>query len=298
MLASDVRASRAALLEWYRPRRRAYPWRRRPTPYRVLVSEVMLQQTQAGRVAPAFDRFVRRFPTIMSLAAAPPAEVLRAWSGLGYNRRAVSLSNAARIVALDHRGRVPSDPPVLAVLPGIGPYTAAAIASMAFGRAVPALDTNVRRVVARAVLGVEPASAPSAVAASAAAEWIDPDDPGAWNQAVMDLGREVCRPRPRCEACPVRPWCAGRRRVRVAAPAGSRGRPAQPFEGSMRQIRGSVVRTLRARPSATVGMLAGEAGCSRVRLVEAVRALHADGVVRAGPGALRGDAAGRVRLPD
>jgi A/G-specific adenine glycosylase len=295
MRPSDVRASRAALLEWYRPRRRAYPWRRRPTPYRVLVSEVMLQQTQAGRVAPAFNRFVRQFPTIASLAAAPRAEVLRAWSGLGYNRRAVSLSNAARIVALAHRGRVPSDPAVLAALPGIGPYTAAAVASLAFGRAVPALDTNVRRVVARAVLGVEPASAPSAVAASAAAEWIDTDDPGAWNQAVMDLGREVCRPRPRCGACPVRPWCAGRRRVRVAAPA---GRPSQPFEGSMRQIRGSVVRTLRARPSATVGVLAGEAGCSRMRLVEAVRALHADGVVRAGPGALRGDAVGRVRLPD
>lgn len=298
MRPSDVRASRAALLEWYRPRRRAYPWRRRPTPYRVLVSEVMLQQTQAARVAPAFERFMLRFPTIAALAAAPRAEVLRAWGGLGYNRRAVSLSNAARVVALGHGGRVPSDPAALAALPGIGPYTAAAVASLAFGRAVPALDTNIRRVVARAVLGVEPASAPPAESASAAARWIDPDDPGAWNQAVMDLGREVCRPRPRCEACPVRPWCAGRWRDRAAAPAAPRGRPSPPFEGSLRQVRGAVVRTLRARPSATIGVLAGEAGCSRVRVVEAVRALHADGVVRAGPGALRGDPAGRVRLPD
>src|SRR5438876_715357 len=116
----------------------------------------MLQQTQAARVAPAFGRFVERFPTVRDLAAAPRAEVLRAWAGLGYNRRAVALSEAARAIVRDHSGRVPSDPAALQRLPGVGPYTAAAVASLAYGVPAPALDTNVRRVVARARVGTEP----------------------------------------------------------------------------------------------------------------------------------------------
>jgi A/G-specific adenine glycosylase len=147
------------LMEWFEPRRRAYPWRQPdPDPYAVLVSEVMLQQTQASRVAPSFERFMRSFPTVDALATAPAAEVVRAWAGLGYNRRAVALWEGARTIVSRHGGRIPDHPSMLSELPGVGPYTAAAVASIAYGWPVPALDTNVRRVLARAVFGVEPKS--------------------------------------------------------------------------------------------------------------------------------------------
>src|SRR6058998_1553403 len=138
----------ARLLQWYEPRRHAYPWRLPGVdPYGVLVSEVMLQQTQAPRVARAFEPFIRRFPSVRELAGGSVADVLRAWSGLGYNRRAVALSRAARAIVSEHGGRVPSDPALLEQLPGIGPYTAAAVASIASGLPAPAIDTNVRRVL-------------------------------------------------------------------------------------------------------------------------------------------------------
>ncbi|MGZ8584621.1 MAG: A/G-specific adenine glycosylase [Actinomycetota bacterium] len=126
-----------ALRAWYRPRRRAYPWRGSGDPYAVLVSEVMLQQTQAARAVPVFERFLARFPTVEALASAPRSEVVRAWAGLGYNRRAVALSEAAREIERAHGGRIPGDPEVLRTLPGVGPYTAAAVASFAFGAPSP-----------------------------------------------------------------------------------------------------------------------------------------------------------------
>src|SRR5262245_60007442 len=141
---------RAALLAWYRPRPHDYPWRTTdPDPYAVLVSEVMLQQTQAARVAPAYRTFLQRFPDVRTLASAARAELLRAWGGLGYPRRALALREAARAIVRDHGCVVPSDPDVLLALPGVGPYTAAAVASIAFGAPVAAIDTNVRRVTAR-----------------------------------------------------------------------------------------------------------------------------------------------------
>ena len=143
-------SARVALLDWYAPRARAYAWRRgRPSAYRTLVSELMLQQTQASRVEPAFRSFLRRFPSVSSLASASRAEVLRAWAGLGYNRRAVSLHRAAQAVVTTYGGRVPIDPAALRTLPGVGPYTAAAVASIVSGVPIAALDVNVRRIVAR-----------------------------------------------------------------------------------------------------------------------------------------------------
>jgi A/G-specific adenine glycosylase len=287
--------ARRRLMDWYRPRREAYPWRVRRDPYRVLVSEVMLQQTQAARVAPAFDRFIVRFPTLEALAAAPRSEVLREWSGLGYNRRAVALSQAARAVVHAHGGRIPSRPGDLARLPGVGPYTAAAVASLAYGEPVPAVDTNVRRVVARALLGADGPEAPLARVRDVAETWLDRGDPGGFNQALMDLGREVCRPMPRCDVCPL----AGACRFRRAGGAPSTSRRAQgPFEGSSRQVRGRVVELLRARRSASLGTLAAQAGLAPGRVTEAVRSLSAEGIVRAGPGALDGRLRGRVRLAD
>jgi A/G-specific adenine glycosylase len=279
------------LRAWYAPRARAYPWRSRPTPYRVLVSEVMLQQTRASRVAPAFRAFLRRFPSVRALASAPRSDVLRAWAGLGYDRRAVRLHAAARAIVEEHGGRVPRDTVALRALPGVGPYTAAAVASIAFGKPFPALDVNVGRVVARFRLGREAHEERPYRVEDAAERWLDREDPGGWNQAVMDLGREVCRSRPRCEVCPLATRCAFRRSGR---------RPAQPprrqgpFEGSFRQVRGRVLALLRERGGVSLGALEADIGDDRI--ADAVRALAADGLVSAGPAALDGRPSGRVRL--
>jgi A/G-specific adenine glycosylase len=285
------------LLAWYRPRHRRYPWRHpRPDPYHVLVSEFMLQQTQAARVALSFRSFLERFPTVRALAAAPRREVLRAWAGLGYNRRAVALSQAARRIVSRHDGTVPSEPDILVDLPGVGPYTAAAVASIAFGARLPAVDTNVRRVVARAALGVDGPEAKPAAVRVAACEWMGGADPGVWNQAVMDLGREICRPTPRCDRCPLSAWCSFRLAGR--APAVRRRGATSPFDGSTRQLRGAIVRILGRRESATVAQIARETSQPLDRLVRAVAGLADEGLVAAGPAALAGRPRGRVRLPD
>src|SRR5215213_3545600 len=270
------RAAAKAVLRWYEPRARLYAWRRgRPSPYRTLVSELMLQQTQAARVEPAFLAFVRRFPTVGALAAADRADVLRAWAGLGYNRRAVSLHRAARVVVHEHRGRVPVDVVLLRQLPGVGPYTAAAVASVAGGVAVPAIDVNVRRIVARVSGGAR--TRPAEVDAIAAS-WVDRSDPGAWNQALMDLGREHCRAVPRCDGCPLERWCTFRLSGgAVAAPAVARRQPR--FDGSMRQVRGRIVGVLRERSRATTSALSVSTGLPHDRVAIALDGLVRDGVV-------------------
>jgi A/G-specific adenine glycosylase len=228
-----VKGSRARLLRWYEPRRRAYPWRSRPTPYRVLVSEFMLQQTQAPRVVPAFRAFVRRFPSVAALAAAPRRDVVSAWSGLGYNRRAVSLHDAARLIVADHSGRIPRDADVLQKLPGVGPYTASAVASVAFGEPESAVDTNVRRIVSRVHFGVDTGDVAERDVDDAARRWLDPSDPGAWNQALMDLGREVCRPAPRCDQCPLAGDCAFRSSGAPARAPATRRMPKMPCRNAI-----------------------------------------------------------------
>ncbi|HJP64693.1 MAG TPA: A/G-specific adenine glycosylase [Actinomycetota bacterium] len=283
------------LLEWFEPRRSLYPWRRAADPYWVLVSEVMLQQTQASRVAPAFERFMAAFPTLADLAAATPGAVIRSWSGLGYNRRAVALWKTAVILEREHHGRVPPDPAALGRFPGIGPYTAAAVASIAFGRPVPAIDTNVRRVVARHALGREPEEVSTSAVERAAARLVSRGDPGAWNQAAMDVGRTVCRPAPRCGECPIRAGCSYRR---LGHPPRTRPvRPTLAFQGSTREARGRVVRALTSATSVSLGSLASATGMSMERVAGAVAALVEEGMVRAGPAALLGRRTGRVRLP-
>jgi len=256
----------------------------------------MLQQTRAARVARAFPPFVERFPSVHALAAAPRSEVVAAWAGLGYNRRAVALSEAARTIVREHHGVVPADLEVLARLPGIGPYTAAAVAAIAWAAAVPAIDTNVRRVVARAVLGMDGAGATPPAIREAASAWMVGAEPGAWNQAVMDLGREICRPAPGCDRCPLEGSCAFRIARRSPAHRGRRPQPS--FEGSFRQLRGAVVRFLRDNSLATVAQLCRASAQPADRVAAAVSALVIDGVVRAGPAALAGRPRGRVRLAD
>jgi len=198
----------SALLEHYERLARDLPWRRDTDPYRVLVSEVMLQQTRVETVKGYYGRWIERFPTIDSLADAEEDEVLKAWEGLGYYRRARSLHRAARVVREDRGGVFPSRYDDLRDLPGVGEYTAGAVASIAFGEPVPAVDGNVRRVLAR--LFDLPDPKPAWLKATAG-DLVDEDCPGDWNQAVMELGATVCTPRgPRCSGCPVVEWCAAR----------------------------------------------------------------------------------------
>ncbi|MDE2489880.1 MAG: A/G-specific adenine glycosylase [Elusimicrobia bacterium] len=202
---------RARLLAWYRRARRDLPWRRRPTPYRVWVSEIMLQQTTVAAVAPRYEAFLRRFPDARALAAASEDEVLSAWAGLGYYSRARNLRRAALEIAARRGGRFPSDPEAVRALPGIGRYTAGAILSIAFGRAVPLVDGNVIRVFARlfALRGRAKDPALAAEVWRRAEALVDKDAPGDWNQALMELGATVCTPEsPSCGACPVSRDCA------------------------------------------------------------------------------------------
>ncbi|HSM59782.1 MAG TPA: A/G-specific adenine glycosylase, partial [Longimicrobiales bacterium] len=199
---------RGALLDHYDRTRRRLPWRGQTDPYRIWVSEVMLQQTRVDTVIPYYRRWMARFPDVDSLATASEDEVLLAWEGLGYYRRARHLHAGAAWVRDRHDGRVPDSVEELRRIPGVGEYTAGAVASIAFGEPAPAVDGNVRRVLAR--LFDEPAPT-RAWLRDRAGHLVDPGRPGDWNQALMDLGAAVCTPRsPSCGACPVARWCAAR----------------------------------------------------------------------------------------
>ncbi|MDA0165254.1 A/G-specific adenine glycosylase [Solirubrobacter ginsenosidimutans] len=253
-----------ALLEWYERVRRPLPWRATRDPYALLVSEVMLQQTQALRVVPYYERWLERFPDAAALADAPAREVLALWSGLGYNRRALALQNAARVVA---SSGWPDD---LTVLPGVGPYTAAAVSSFAWDVQVAAVDTNVRRVLSRrdGVVRSE------RELAARAATLVPAGRAATFNQAMMELGAVVCRPRvPVCPECPVAAGCGG------PLPAEPRRRGGVRFEDTDRWARGRVVAAL----------LAGEEPpVSGERLARAVAGLERDGlVVRAADGSVQ-----------
>ncbi len=220
-----------ALLAWYAQHARDLPWRGQDNPYAIWVSEVMLQQTQVATVRPYFARWMARFPTIEALAQADEQEVLALWEGLGYYRRARALHRAAREVVARFQGRLPTDPETLQTLPGIGKYTAHAIASLAFGRDVPALDGNVKRVLAR-VFALE---TPVDTAAGEKALWelaaahLPPGRAAEYNQALMDLGATVCTPQqPRCAQCPLAPFCQARQQGDPLAFPKKRRRQPQP----------------------------------------------------------------------
>jgi len=199
-----------ALLAWYAAHRRDLPWRDHPDPYAVWVSEVMLQQTRAETVIPYFERWMARFPTLAALAAADQQDVLEAWEGLGYYGRARNLHRAAQLVVARHSGELPRDLDELRVLPGIGRYTAGAIASLAFGADQPAVDGNVRRVLARLFDLRRPLDRGPGTRQvwALAAEHLPKGQAGDYNQALMDLGAAVCTPRdPGCEHCPLNEHC-------------------------------------------------------------------------------------------
>jgi A/G-specific adenine glycosylase len=201
------------LLDWYQKNARNLPWRERLDPYAVLVSELMLQQTRVETVIPYYNRWMERFPNVEALAAASQQEVLSAWEGLGYYSRARSLHQAARELVAQPGGKIPPDPAALRALPGIGRYTAAAVASIAFGRDEAALDGNIRRVLARVFDVEEPARSPAGERRlwKLAEEHLPIGRAGEYNQALMDLGALVCTPRrPDCPSCPLTSICQAR----------------------------------------------------------------------------------------
>ncbi|HEY8470110.1 MAG TPA: A/G-specific adenine glycosylase [Longimicrobiales bacterium] len=219
-------AIRRALLRHYDRHRRELPWRGTSDPYRVWISEIMLQQTRADVVVPYYERWLERFPTLDALADAELDDVLRAWQGLGYYARARNLHRAARLVRERHGGVLPRDAASLRALPGVGAYTAGAIASIAFGEPCPAVDGNVRRVLARLF---DLADAAPATLHDLAARLIPRRRAGDFNQALMDLGATLCSPRrPACGECPVARWCLARARGTQAERPARRKRPEVP----------------------------------------------------------------------
>lgn len=295
--------ARRAILAWYADRGRPLAFRRTTDPYAILVSEVMAQQTQAARAAAYWERFLARFPTVEDLAAATPADVLREWQGLGYDRRALALWRAAGEIVRDHGGTVPDDVATLESLPGIGPYTARAVAALAYGRPVGAVDVNVRRVLGRIVAG-GPAALPARELQAVADASVPQDSPGVWTHALMDLGATVCRLRqPRCEVCPARRWCRALATGAVVGEDGPRPgprprakEPAIPFRDTDRWLRGRILDRLRLAPDGAWVSLDGPIGThSRERVRVVSQAMASDGVIELERTAAEGDP--RARLP-
>lgn len=303
--ASSRAKMQAKALAWFDEHGRRLPWRETRDPYRTLVAEVMLQQTGTGRVAPTYDTFLQRFPTLDRLAHAPAMDVIQAWRGLGYNRRAVELHRAAQTIVRDHGGVFPTEPAALRRLPGLGEYTANALACFAFDRQVPVIDTNVRRVLARTALGKDPDEVAGDRVSALAAEWLPPDEAYRWNQALMDVGAMVCRvAKPLCGKCPLRASCLYHANGRHRGLPFRASRPAEKFEGSRRQTRGTIVDHLRraARKGITLGDLAKEMGpkgstSDLAQLVEILGKLEQEGLAVLTPAARRGSPRGLVRLP-
>lgn len=286
------------VLAWYHQAGRDLPWREPGcTPWGVLVSEVMLQQTPVVRVLPAWQAWLDRWPTPSALAADPPGEAIRAWDRLGYPRRALRLHAAATAIVERHGGQVPADRLALLALPGVGEYTAAAVASFAFGQRHAVLDTNVRRVFARAVGGEQYPATALTVAETERAWQLVPDDPASaarWAVAVMELGALICTARtPRCSDCPMTTLCRWRTDGHPAydGPA----RRGQTYAGTDRHVRGLLLAVLRAAPGPVARRALVEAVPDAVRRDRSQRdrcldTLVADGLVEPLP-------RNRFRLP-
>ena len=274
----------SAVLDWYAENARALAFRRTTDPWSVLVSEVIAQQTQALRAAEAWTRFIAQFPTPASLAAASPAAVIRAWRGLGYNRRAVALREAAIAIVSDHDGRVPDAFDELVRLPGIGPYTARAVLAIAFNQPVAALDTNIRRVLTRAFVGDD---VPPRGFQAVADGFVPAGRAATWTNALMDVGAAFCRARdPRCDDCPLRAQCAYASRTDAGRAIGSarahrvQRRSSDRFESTTRWLRGRILDRLRDASDGRWVMFDGPIGEHDVEaVIEALGDLSRDGML-------------------
>lgn len=289
--AAAARALHGPVLDWYRAHARDLPWRRtEATPWAVMVSEFMLQQTPVARVLPAYQAWLERWPTPAALAADPPGEAVRMWGRLGYPRRALRLHAAAAAITERHGGRVPDDHAALLALPGVGEYTAAAVASFAFRQRHAVLDTNVRRVFARAVDGVAyPPNATTAAERRTAAALL-PDEPpvaAEWAVAVMELGALVCTARaPGCASCPIATGCAWRLAGRPAHEGPPRR--GQTYAGTDRQVRGKLLAVLREAHGEVPQSALDAVWHDPVQRARALDGLVADGLVEpVAPGVYR-----------
>ena len=286
------------LLTWYAKYGRAHlPWRRSRDPYAIVVSEFMLQQTQVDRVVAAYERFTALFPSFEKLAAATRADVVREWKGLGYNLRAVRLHQLACAIVERHGGRLPSDERALRALPGIGPYTAAAIRAFAFELDDVAVDVNVRRVVHRLCFGLEhPPKANASQLDATARQLLPLGRAHDWNSALMDLGATICTARtPKCERCPLRAGCAaaehGATTIAAAAEAHlaakRRGPQARlPFQQTRRYLRGRILDRLRELEPGAV-LRTADLVADRYPLQEILAGMERDGLVVRDGGGIR-----------
>jgi A/G-specific adenine glycosylase len=270
-----------AVLDWYAAHQRDLPWRRADaTPWAILVSEVMLQQTPVARVLPVYAAWLARWPAPAALAAAAPGDAVREWGRLGYPRRALRLHMTAQALVERHDGQVPAALDALLALPGIGAYTAAAVASFAFGQRHAVLDTNVRRVLARLVGGQQLAPLSASAAERRLAEALLPEQPAVaarWSVAVMELGALVCTAvRPQCISCPVAARCAWRR---AGHPVTSGPRRSQKYEGTDRQCRGRLLAVLRDCAEPVPGSQLEAAWADQRQRHRALDGLVADGLV-------------------
>jgi A/G-specific adenine glycosylase len=280
-----------AVTTWYATSARDLPWRRAGvSPWGVLVSEIMLQQTPAARVEPVWTEWMSRWPHPVALAAEPSGAAVRAWGRLGYPRRALRLHECAVALADRHDGAVPDSYDALLALPGIGPYTAAAVATFAFGQPHPVLDTNVRRVYARVFDGAAdaPSGAPGRAERAAALSRVTTDHPERYSVAVMELGAIVCTARrPECGRCPVADGCAWRAAGR---PANRPARPAQRYAGTDRQARGRLLAVVRESEAAVSHEALEAVWSDAAQRDRALAGLLADGLVEPA-------GAARYRLP-
>lgn len=280
-------------LGWFDEHGRAFAFRGPRDAYLVLTSEVILQQTQVSRGEPAWLRFTARFPTFAALASASTADVLRAWSGLGYNRRALALQRTAQIAVDRWGGRLPADLAGLETLPGVGPYTARAVAAICFGLPVAPVDTNVRRVLGRIVGPRRPLRA--AGLQSLADTLVPADRPAAWSAALMDIGSLFCRPSaPACAVCPLRGDCWTARHPAASQPRAAATRRPGPGSTSAarRRLRGAIVERLRRAPDGEWVRLDGPDGptAAEPALADILAGLARDGLVQL-------DGTIRARLP-
>ncbi|MFA6042696.1 MAG: A/G-specific adenine glycosylase [Patescibacteria group bacterium] len=284
MQTAKAKIVRKKLLSWFSKHQRDLPWRKIKNPYHILVSEIMLQQTQVDRVIPKYQAFLKRFPSLSALAKVRQASVIAMWAGLGYNRRARNLHQLAKKVVKEHKGKLPAQPAILQSLPGIGPYTAAAVACFAYGAPVALVDVNVRRVLGRVFHGVHgPEKLAEAALWKLAGSMVPPKQAVAWNSSLMDFGATVCTKRsPTCATCPLQKQCAAYPAILTQTIVQEK---KEAFHDSNRFWRGKMIQYLRQQPrrSALIAALHHvmvTAGLEPVRSEKLLHGLAKDGLVR------------------
>lgn len=284
---SRVRLVQRAILRWFQANQRDLPWRHSHDSYNILVSEVMLQQTQVDRVIPKYREFLRRFPSVRALARATPRDVLLAWAGMGYNRRALYLHRMARAVVRRFNSRVPTAVEDLQQLPGVGAYTAAAVATFSTGVPHPMADTNVNRVLSRVFLGRQRPPWPRPAVERLTVDTlprapIANTHPALWSHAVMDFGALVCKAKPRCEICPLTVWCKAYPRIETQRTYKTHRSDRSSAPVPDRIYRGKILAMVRhwdPRSAPLADVQRSLAGPSRSTVERLVRSLVRDGLL-------------------